>query len=160
HRKAAPRKTFGARGWNPLGLSIRDYLAGDIAATVTVLRGDGAVYPMPARLFFRTPRQFSALEMTALRLCKGRVLDIGAAAGCHTLALQRRGLEVVALDSSPEAVEAMRERGVHQPVLGDGARPTGGPYDTLLMMMNGIAIVKSLPGLRRFLVRCQGLVAA
>jgi 2-polyprenyl-3-methyl-5-hydroxy-6-metoxy-1,4-benzoquinol methylase len=153
------RRMAAAQGWNPLGLSIRDYAAGDTLASVTVLRGDGAAYRMPARLFFRLPRQFSALERAALRLCRGRVLDIGAGAGCHTLALQQRGLEVVALDASRAAVRVMRERGVRDPRVGNGMTVRGGPYDTLLMMMNGIAIVKSIAGLRRFLRHCRRLVA-
>lgn len=153
------RRMAAARGWNPLGLAIRDYAAGDTRAEVTVLRGDGAVYPMPARLFFRRPGEFSPLERTALRHCGGRVLDIGAGAGCHTLALQRRGLTVVALDSSPEAVRVMRRRGVRDARLGNGLRPEGGPFDTLLLMMNGIAIVKSLSGLRLFLHRARRQVS-
>lgn len=152
------RRRAAARGWNPLGLAIRDYAGGDTRAEVTVLRGDGAIYPMPARLFFRPPRDFSPLEVAALRRCRGRVLDIGAGAGCHTLALQRRGLSVVALDSSPEAVAVMLKRGVRCAKLGNGLSADGAPFDTLLLMMNGIAIVKSLSGLRKFLRRARRLV--
>ncbi len=153
------RRSAPARGWNPLGLSIRDYAAGDAGAAVTVLRGDGAVYLMPARLFFRRPGAFSSLERAAVRRCRGRVLDIGAGAGCHTLALQRRGLTVVAVDSSPDAVRVMRRRGVRDARLGNGLRPDGGPFDTVLLMMNGIAIVKSLSGLRTFLRRARRVIA-
>lgn len=148
------RRSRTAKGWNPLGLAIRDYARGDRLAAVTVLRGDGAVYPMPARLFFRPPRRFSALERAALRQCRGRVLDIGAGAGCHALALQRRGLDVTAVESSPEAVRVMRRRGVRRCRVGDGLKLPGAPYDTVLLLMNGIAIVKSIAGLRRFLARC------
>lgn len=52
------------------------------------------------------------LEQKALQLTKGRVLDIGAGSGCHTLALQEKGLEVKAIDISPLSCEAMELRGV------------------------------------------------
>jgi SAM-dependent methyltransferase len=153
------RRTEASAGWDCLGLAIRDYGLGDRRAAVTVLRGDGVIYPMPARLFFREWRSLAPMERLAVRLCRGRVLDIGAGAGCHSLELQRRGLDVVALDASPHAVAAMRRRGVRQARRGDGLRPSGGPFDTLLLMMNGIAIVKSLAGLRRFLRRARRVVA-
>jgi SAM-dependent methyltransferase len=153
------RRSRTAKGWNPLGLSIRDYARGDRGAAVIVLRGDGVAYPMPARLLFRPPQRFSALERAALRHCRGRVLDIGAGAGCHTLALQRRGLDVTAVDASPEAVRVMKSRGVRRCRVGNGLELPGAPYDTVLLLMNGIAIVKSIAGLHRFLRRCQRGIA-
>ena len=49
-------------------------------------------------------------EEAALDLCRGRTLDVGAGAGCHSLILQERGLDVVAIDVAPEAVEVMRNQ--------------------------------------------------
>jgi len=51
-------------------------------------------------------------ELLALSLCRGKVLDIGAGAGSHTLVLQRQGLEVTALEVSPGAANVMQKRGV------------------------------------------------
>lgn len=154
--------------WHPHGLAIGDCYAGDRSAEVIAHRSDGAVYPMPARVFFRTPRAFPPLERFALRQARGRVLDIGAGAGCHALALQRRGLEVTALDVSRAAVRVMRARGVKDARVADvfrfeprrraaprGRDGEGAPYDTLLLLMNGIAIAGTLAGLRRFLKRVR-----
>ncbi len=177
-----------ASAWHPHGLAIRDCFAGDRRATVTAYRSDGAVYPMPVRVFFRTRRGFPPLERLALAECRGRVLDIGAGAGCHALALQQRGLEVTAVDVSRAAVRVMRERGVQDARVADvfrfnpnrrGAAPdgqaqarnarrraqrarreAGAPYDTLLLLMNGIAIVGTLAGLRRFLRRVRPWIPA
>lgn len=160
--------TPASRAWHPHGLAIRDYGRGDRRAAVIAHRSDGAVYPMPARVFFRGPRQFPELERLALAECRGRVLDIGAGAGCHALALQARGHAVTALDISPDAVRVMRERGVRDPRAVDVFRfdprlrsgAERAPYDTLLMLMNGIAIAKTLAGLRRFLRRVRPWIPA
>jgi SAM-dependent methyltransferase len=152
------KRGAAAAGWHPHGLAIRDYLAGDRAAAVTAHRSDGLRYDIPAAVFFRAPGRFDPLERAALARCRGRVLDAGAGAGCHSLALQARGLSVCALDVAPQAVAAMRRRGVQEAVRGDVLRYRGGPFDTLLLLMNGIALVKSLPGLARFLKRARRLV--
>ena len=102
-------------------------------------------------MFFRGPGEFSALDEAALDLCRGRVLDVGAGAGCHSLVLQARGLSVTALDVAPEAVEVMRRRGVRDVRCGDIFSFAGERFDTLLMLMNGIGLVGTLEGLDRFL---------
>ena len=55
-----------------------------------------------------------AAERATLRLLRGRVLDVGCGAGRVTLELQRRGYDVVGLDTSPLAVRAARVRGVKE----------------------------------------------
>ncbi|HEX7927143.1 MAG TPA: SAM-dependent methyltransferase, partial [bacterium] len=64
-----------------------------------------------------------------------------------------------AIDTSADAVRVMRQRGVRDATVGNGLRPSGGPYETVLMMMNGIAIVKSITGLHQVLRRCRKLLA-
>lgn len=154
-----------ARAWHPHGSAIRDYWQGETRAAIIAHRSDGAVYPMPARVFFRGPRHFPELERLAIAECRGRVLDIGAGAGCHALALQAHGHAVTALDVSPAAVRVMRARGVLDAraveALRFAPRRRGGeaPYDTLLMLMNGIAIARTLAGLRRLLRRVRPWLA-
>jgi len=141
------------RAWDALGLALRDYWRGHLRASVQVHRADGVSYPMPARLFFRGRSALSSLERMALRLCRGRILDVGAGAGCHSLLLQARGFEVTALDVSPHAVSVMRRRGLRRVARGEAMAPPPGPFDTVLLLMNGIAVVGTLAGLRRFLRR-------
>ena len=93
------------------GRSLDDFLEGDISAKVVVHRDDGYSDEMPASVFFRTPVEFSPIEQKAIELCQGSILDIGAGAGCHSLALQDRGMSVLAIDISPHAIDVMRKRG-------------------------------------------------
>jgi len=111
------------------------------------------------QVFFRGPSEFSALEEAALDLCRGRVLDAGAGAGCHTLALQDRGLSVCAIDIAPEAVEVMRRRGVEDARCADLFTFQGAVFETILLMMNGIGVVGDLAGLDRFLEDVRRLLA-
>lgn len=145
------RETAGVPSWGPHGAALRDFLAGDPDAEVLVRAEDGEVERTPARVFFREPGEFSALDAAALDLCRGRVLDVGAGAGCHSLVLQARRLSVTALDVSPEAVEVMRRRGVRDVRCGDVFGFAGERFDTLLILMNGIGLVGTLAGLDRFL---------
>ena len=148
-----------ATAWAPHGAALRDYLNGDTGAEVNVRDETGEAECVPAQIFFRGPGEFSALEDVALDLCGGRVLDVGAGAGTHSLALQDRGLSVVALDLAEEAVEVMRRRGVHDAHRGDIFNWDGEAFDTLLLLMNGVGVVGTLEGLDRFLQVAQRLLA-
>jgi SAM-dependent methyltransferase len=143
---------------DPHGQALLDFFHGDASATVLVHRDDGVVDELPARVFFREPAEFSPIEKAALARCRGRVLDIGAGTGCHSLALQERGLEVLAIDVAPQAVEIMSKRGVEDARLADVFAFHGGPFDTLLMMMHGIGLVQDLAGLDRFLAHARTLL--
>jgi SAM-dependent methyltransferase len=155
----AGRAGAGLPSWSPHGAALRDFLAGDLDAEVIVRAEDGEEERTLARVFFRGPADFSALDEAALDLCRGRVLDAGAGAGCHSLVLQARGLSVTALDVSPDAVEVMRRRGVRDVRCGDVFAFAGERFDTLLMLMNGIGLVGTLDGLDRFLRDMPRLVA-
>jgi SAM-dependent methyltransferase len=145
--------------WAPHGAALRDYLAGRLDADVLVRDEDGEEERTPAKVFFRTPEEFSALDHAALDLCRGRILDVGAGAGCHSLALQARGLRVTALDVAPEAVDVMRRRGVLDARCGDVFSFAGERFDTLLILMNGIGLVGTLARLDGFLLEVHRLLS-
>jgi SAM-dependent methyltransferase len=145
------REPAAARpSWAPHGAALRDYLAGRLDAEVIVRDEDGEEERTPASVFFRGPEEFSVLDQVAVDLCRGRVLDVGAGAGCHSLILQDRGLAVTALDVAPEAVEVMWRRGVQDARCGDVFGFEGERFDTLLILMNGIGLAGTLRGLDRF----------
>ena len=147
-----------AKAVEPYGLALLDFFGGDASAKVIVHRDDGEKGDLPVSIFFREPSGFSAIEQRALDLCRGRVLDAGAGAGCHSLDLQERGVSVCAIDISPQAVEIMRKRGVREVECADLLEYRGGPFCTILMMLRSIGMVEDLCGLDRFLAHVHDLL--
>jgi len=120
----------------------------------------GGSEDVPVSLFFRDPTQMGPVESAALRLARGRVLDLGAGAGMHALPLVRRGLEVTAVEILPEALAALREGGVGD--VREGGLDALGPderFDTVLVLMNGLGLAGSLDGLGPFLARLAAVTA-
>ena len=145
---------------DPMGAAIRDYQNKGKASRLRVLSSMFDEDEMPVAHLFRTFNQMPRLEQKALSMAKGRVLDIGAGAGCHALALQERGLEVKAIDISPLSCEVMKERGVKNAECVNLFNPQlQGKYDTLLLLMNGTGIAGKLNRLPMLLNRLKELLA-
>jgi len=49
-----------------------------------------------------------------MEFVKGRVLDIGCGAGRHSLYLQKKGFDVLGIDSSPLAIKVCKLRGLEK----------------------------------------------
>lgn len=145
---------------DPMGAAIRDYQNKGKASRPRVLSSMFDEDEMPVAHLFRTFNQMPRLEQKALSMAKGRVLDIGAGAGCHALVLQERGLEVKAIDISPLSCEVMKERGVKDAECVNLFNPQlQGKYDTLLLLMNGTGIAGKLNRLSMLLNRLKELLA-
>ncbi|MCU0353361.1 MAG: class I SAM-dependent methyltransferase, partial [Cytophagales bacterium] len=143
---------------DPLGAALLDYLAGKTNGHIIVHSNISDDEVMSVAHFFRNTKGLPELEQTALRHCHGRVLDVGAGAGSHALALQSQGVDVTAVDASTGAAEVMRRRGVRSVCHSDIMRFTGASFDTLLMLMNGIGLVGTLDGLAAFLEYAKTLL--
>jgi SAM-dependent methyltransferase len=80
-----------------------------------------------------------AAEEALLRRARGPVLDVGCGPGRHVLALQRRGVEVLGVDASPDAVTLARSRGasVCQTSVFD---PIDGPFRSVLLLDGNLGI--------------------
>jgi 2-polyprenyl-3-methyl-5-hydroxy-6-metoxy-1,4-benzoquinol methylase len=135
---------------NPFSTALLDYHAGDASSEFAIHRDDGFHQNVPASVFF-TDDEFSPLETRALDLCNGHILDIGAAAGRHSLHLIRKGLHVTSLDILPEVGAILHDRGALRVVTSDILEFKGERFDTLLMLMNGIGMVGTLDRLDDFL---------
>lgn len=173
---------------DPMGAAILDFQKQGKAARLRVLSSMFEEDEMPVKHLFRSVPEMPVLEQKALQLAKGRVLDIGAGSGCHTLALQEKGLEVKAIDISPLSCEAMKLRGVKDaecinlfdPHLssgnhsgenqenhfgenqenhsGENQEQFEGGFDTILLLMNGTGIAGKIEHLPALFQRLKALL--
>ena len=114
---------------------------------------------MDVAYLFRTFKNMPKLEQKALQLAYGRVLDIGAGAGCHAVYLQQKGFEVTALDHSAQAIETCRLQNINhciQSSLLEFQPET--QYDTLLLLMNGTGIFGRLNQTALYLQKLKSLL--
>lgn len=146
---------------DPMGRAIADYF--ETGRTQGPLIVQSPMFDddeMPVSDLFRTEAQMPVVERHALSLCSGRVLDVGAGAGCHSLALQQRGMQCTAIDISQLSVETMRRRGVADARCADFFTDDfGRGFHTLLLLMNGLGIAGRLNRLPALLNRCKQLLA-
>ena len=143
--------------WKPHAAAMEAYHQGKRNA-VLVVYDDFERDEVPISYFFRGPENFPSLEQLALDLCRGRVLDVGAGSGCHSLVLQSRGFDVTAIEILPELVRILQERGVRDARVATWMDLEAEPFETVFMMMNGLGLTESLSGLRRFLREARRLV--
>ena len=115
---------------------------------------------LPVSYLFRNYKEMNALEKKALDLSFGKVLDVGAGAGSHSLYLQnKRNLDVAALDISPKSIEICKARGVKNAVCEDFLKFSNDKFDTILLLMNGTGIFQSLKNLDQYLQKLKNLIS-
>lgn len=138
---------------DPMGRAIADYFATGKAAKLRVLSSMFYEDEIPVDTLFRSYENMPRLEQCMLDISKGRVLDVGAGSGCHSVELQKRGHEVVAIDISELSVQVMKERGIDARLVNFFDATFCEKFDTVLMAMNGIGIVGKVERLPQFF-RC------
>jgi SAM-dependent methyltransferase len=143
---------------DPIGKAVHDYLHGITGESILVKTDIAEDETLSPAYFFRTFDNMPLQEQEALKRCKGRVLDIGAGAGAHSIWLQEQGFEVVSIDISPLSCETMRARGLKEVVCGNIYSLSGQKFDTILLLMNGAGVAQTLPGLPVLLNHLKGLL--
>jgi len=128
-----------------------DQYRGKLQGKVWLHNSYGHPEEMPIDIFFRPEADMPDLEITALNLCKGKTLDIGAGVGSHALILESRAIDVTALEISKKACEIMKNRGLKKIINTDIMQFHTEKYDTIILLMNGIGLCGDITGLRYFL---------
>lgn len=143
---------------DPIGNAVWDYLNGKTSESILVRTDIAEDEHLSPAYFFREFDQMPVQEQEALKRVKGKVLDVGAGAGTHSLWLQDQGFDVNAIDISPLLCDTMRKRGVRNVLLIDIYTLQGQRYDTILLLMNGAGVAQTLPGLERLLLHLKTLL--
>jgi 2-polyprenyl-3-methyl-5-hydroxy-6-metoxy-1,4-benzoquinol methylase len=141
-----------------LGDAVLDYQKGNYTEDIITFSSLAEEDVMPLPYLFRNFSAMPILEQKALQLCKGKVLDIGCGAGSHSLFLQKKGFEVVALDNSKGAIETSKLRGVKNTIQADIYDFKNEKFDTLLLLMNGIGMVGTLNHLDQYFKHLKKLL--
>jgi SAM-dependent methyltransferase len=135
---------------DPLGQAVIDYLETKTETDVIVQSDSFDDDVIPTKYFFRKLEEMPLTEQKAMEMANGKILDVGAGAGCHSIYLQNRGEDVTAVDISPLACECLKKRGIKNVILNSFANLEGEKYDTILFLMNGIGVeggMESIPDL-------------
>lgn len=144
---------------DPMGRAIYEYFTTGKAGKLRVFSSQFDEDELPVKDLFRTLEQMPLLEQKALQLAYGRILDVGAGSGCHSLVLREMGKESLAIDISPWAVEVMKKRGIEAYLTNVFDMGFTGRFDTILMLMNGSGIIGKLKNMPAFLTRVKQLLA-
>jgi len=141
------------------GKAILDYQTGnnpeDLITETSISEAD----EMSVAYLFRDFDEMPVIEQKAIKLCKGKVLDVGCGAGSHSLHLQENGFEVTAIDISPNAIKACELRNVKHCIVSDilNLKPSE-KFDTILLLMNGTGIFGKLNQISTYLQKLKSLL--
>ena len=141
-----------------MGKAIADFNKGRRDGKLIVLSPMFEEDEIPVTTLFRAFKDMPKMEQKALKMAKGKTLDVGAGSGCHSLWLQDKGIDVTAIDISPYSIETMKERGIVN-VREQDFFTLEEKYDTILMLMNGIGIVGTLDKLPDFFKHIDKILA-
>ncbi|ANF49285.1 methyltransferase [Chryseobacterium glaciei] len=142
-----------------MGKAIWDYFHNENPEDLQTETSISELDELPVEYLFRDFEEMNDIEQKALELSQGKVLDIGAGAGSHSLYLQNeRGLDVLALDISAKSVEVGQLRGIKNTVCENILDFSGQTFDTILLLMNGTGIFESLEKIDIYLKKLHSLL--
>jgi SAM-dependent methyltransferase len=124
-------------------------------------RDDGFIDAMGGHYLFAPFAKWDISERKAIRLARGRVLDVGAGGGRVSLYLQDKGLDVLAIDISPLAVEVCKRRGVRKARVMDFTKIDKriGTFDTVVMFGNNFGLFGTPARAKRLLKRLHAMTS-
>jgi SAM-dependent methyltransferase len=142
-----------------LGQALHDYYHKKAKHKLWIHNQYGPKENMPIATYFRAEDDMPDLEWLAIEQSRGKVLDVGAGAGSHSLQLQEEGIEAVSIDISPLCVAVMKDRGVANTLQADIYTFNQGKFDTILILMNGIGLAGTITGLKQLLTHLKTLMS-
>jgi 2-polyprenyl-3-methyl-5-hydroxy-6-metoxy-1,4-benzoquinol methylase len=132
-------------------------------ASEIVERDDGFFNASPKGpgFYFSEYEDWDPIDRKAMEFVKGRVLDIGCGAGRHSLYLQKMGLNVLGIDSSPLAIKVCKLRGLKRarvmPIEELNFKPNS--FDTVIMLGSNFGLFGSFEKAQRLLKKLHKMTS-
>lgn len=140
------------------GKAILDFQTNNSPENIVTETNISEADEMEVSYLFRDFKSMPKMEQKALQHCKGKILDVGCGAGSHSLYLQEKGLDVTAIDISENAVKACQLRGLKNVKVQDVLDLENEKFDTILLLMNGTGIFKTLKETSKYLQKLKSLL--
>jgi len=142
-----------------MGKAIGDYFHQNSPEDIIIESSVSEQDVLPVSYLFRDFEEMPPIEQKALELSKGKVLDVGAAAGSHSLYLQnQKQLDVTAIDISEKSIEVCKLRGMKNSVCRNLLDFNDGTFDTILLLMNGTGIFETIDRMDDYLKKLYQLL--
>jgi SAM-dependent methyltransferase len=138
------------------GQEVHAYWQGNHDVMEVIEREDGAIdVGSGLAVYFAPYEAWLTIEQEAMKLVRGRVLDVGCGPGRVALYLQELGHEVVGIDNSPLAIEVARQRGVRHALIRSITQADArlGRFETIVMFGNNFGLFGSAKRARWLLRR-------
>lgn len=140
------------------GKAILDFQTNNSPENIVTETNISEADEMEVSYLFRDFKSMPKLEQKALQLCKGKILDVGCGAGSHSLFLQDKGLDVTSIDISENSIKACQLRGLKNVKVQDVLAVENDKFDTILLLMNGTGIFKTLKDTSKYLQKLKSLL--
>jgi len=141
-----------------LGKAILDFQTNNNPENVITETTISEADEMSISYMFRDFKEMPKLEKEALKLSKGKVLDVGCGAGSHALYLIEKGFDVLPIDISENAITACHLRGLKNAQIMDILELKNIKFDTILLLMNGTGIFEKLNKVAMYLNHLKELL--
>ena len=140
------------------GKAILDYQTNNSPENIVTETNISEADEMSVKYLFRSFNEMPNLEKKALQLCNGKILDVGCGAGSHSLHLQNKGFEVVAIDISSNAIKTCHSRGLIVARNQNVIDLENEKFDTIILLMNGTGIFRTLEETSTYLQKLKSLL--
>ena len=141
-----------------LGKALLDFQTNNNPENVITETTISEADEMSIAYMFRDFNEMPKLEKQALKLSKGKILDVGCGAGSHALYLKEKSFEVLPIDISENAIETCRLRGLENAEVLDILELKDQKFDTILLLMNGTGIFGKLNKVAQYLNHLKELL--
>ena len=140
------------------GKALLDFQNNNFTENLMTYSSIAGIDEMELSWLFRSFHEMPLIEQTALKSCKGTVLDIGCGAGNHAFYLQNKNINVKAIDISKGAIETCIARGVKNAKKQSIWDLKDEKFDTVIALMNGTGLCGKLEKLDDFLIHLKSLL--